>query len=193
MTQKIKRSELKVIYDNVCQDWQNKIKEELLWNSNDIIEIKEDIILQGYNEADSIQKELIRKYFKINTPEKLIDKLKTWKDVLKYAKEKGYTFNLPYLEKTKVKEERSLNALCKIHLLAKVFNEEWVADFSNPNQYKYYPYFEKKNSGWDFYGVDCRFVVSFGWGALSFFKSNEIVDYICNNKNFVSIYNEYLQ
>lgn len=193
MTQKIKRSELKVIYDNVCQNWQNKIKEELLWNSNDIIEIKEDIILQGYNEADSKQKELIRKYFKINTPEKLIDKLKTWKDVLDYAKEKGYEFKLPYRENTGIREERSLNALCKIYLLAKVFNEEWVADFSNSNQYKYYPYFEKKNSGWVFCDVDSRSVVSSGWGALSLFKNRDIVNHIGNNQEFVSIYNEYIQ
>ena len=68
MTQKIKRSELKVIYDSVCQNWQNKIKEELLWNSNDIIKIKEDIILQMYNEVTLEQKKLIEKYFVINNP-----------------------------------------------------------------------------------------------------------------------------
>lgn len=193
MTQKIKRSELKVLYDNVCQNWQNKIKEELLWNSGDIIEIREDVILQGYNEANLEQKKLIEKYFVINKPGKLIDKLKTWEDVLRYAKEKGYKFSLPYAKSTTIKEEISLNALCKIHLLTKVFNEGWVVDFSNLNQYKYYPYFEKKSSGWVFYGVSCLRVCSLGWGALSFFKSNEIVEYICNNKEFVSIYNEYLQ
>lgn len=194
MTQKISRVNLKVIYDNVCQDWKNIITDMLLWNTESSIEIEEDIILKGYNQANLKQKLLLEKYFKINTPKDLTKILKTWKDVLKYAKEKGYSFNLPYSEKTQVKEEISLNALCKIHLLAKVFNEDWVADFKNSNQYKYYPWFEKKSSGWVFDGVSyCRASSSVGWGALSYFKSLEIVNYICTNKEFVDIYNEYLQ
>jgi hypothetical protein len=192
-TQNIKRSELKVIYDNVCEGWQNKIKDKLLWNSSDIIEVEDNIILQGYNEADPKQKELIKKYFKINTPKDLTKTLKTWEDVLNYANEKGYIFSLPYLKSTKVKEEISLNALCKIHLLAKVFNEGWIADFKDSNQHKYYPWFERKSSGWVFRGSVSQFVLSAGWGALSYFKNKDIANYIGNNKEFVDIYNEYLQ
>lgn len=193
MTQKIKRSDLKVIYDNVCQDWKNIITDMLLWNVESSIEIEEETILKGYNQANSEQKVLLEKYFKINKPINLIEKIKTWKDVLKYAKEKGYTFNLPYPEKTKVKEEISLNALCKIHLLAKVFNENWVADFNNSNQYKYYPWFEKKSSGWVFDVADYLRSNSSGWGSFSYFKNSDIVNYIGNNQEFINIYNEYLQ
>lgn len=192
-TQNIKRSNLKVIYDNVCENWQKIITDMLLWNTKDIIEIEEAIILKGYNQANPEQKVLLEKYFKINTPKDLTKILKTWEDVLNYANEKGYTFSLPYLKSTKVKEEISLNALCKIHLLAKVFNEGWIADFKDSNQYKYYPWFEKKCSGWVFDGSNSRSVGSSGWGALSYFKNKDIVNYICNNKEFVNIYNEYLQ
>lgn len=193
MKQKIKRNDLKVIYDNICQGWKDKIKDELLWNNNNIIEVEDDIILKGYNEADLEQKELIRKYFKINTPENLIDKLKTWEDVLNYAKEKGYNFSLPYPKSTTIKEEISLNALCKIHLLAKVFNEGWIADFKDSDQYKYYPWFERKSSGLVFGVTCCQIVRSNDWSALSYFKNKDIVDYIGRNKEFVNIYNEYLQ
>ena len=192
MTQKISRVNLKVIYDNVCQDWKNIITDMLLWNVESFIEIEEETILKGYNQANSEQKILLEKYFKINTPKDLTKTLKTWKDVLKYAKEKGYNFKLPYSEKTQVKEEISLNALCKIHLLAKVFNEDWTANFKDSTQYKYYPWFKRKSSGWVFDG-GFRFSCSVGWGALSYFKSSEIVNYIGNNKEFVNIYNEYLQ
>jgi hypothetical protein len=193
MTQKISRVNLKVIYDNVCQDWKNIITDMLLWNVESFIEIEEETILKGYNQANSEQKILLEKYFKINTPKDLTKTLKTWKDVLKYAKEKGYNFKLPYSEKTQVKEEISLNALCKIHLLAKVFNEDWTANFKDSTQYKYYPWFKRKSSGWVFDGVGFRFSCSNGWSALSYFKSSEIVNYIGNNKEFVNIYNEYLQ
>lgn len=193
MTQKISRVNLKVIYDNVCQDWKNIITDMLLWNVESFIEIEEETILKGYNQANSEQKILLEKYFKINTPKDLTKTLKTWKDVLKYAKEKGYNFKLPYSEKTQVKEEISLNALCKIHLLAKVFNEDWTANFKDSTQYKYYPWFKRKSSGWVFSGVVSRDSCSDGWSALSYFKSSEIVNYIGNNKEFVNIYNEYLQ
>ena len=113
--------------------------------------------------------------------------------MLKYAKEKGYSFNLPYSEKTQVKEEISLNALCKIHLLAKVFNEDWIADFNDSNQFKYYPWFERKSSGWVFRASSCHYSYSYGWGAFSYFKNKDIVNYIGSNKEFVNIYNEYLQ
>lgn len=193
MTQSIKRTDLKVIYDNVCQDWQKVITDLLLWNTSNTIELEDSLILQGYNQANASQKKIIEKYFKINKPINLIKKIKTWKDVLKYAKEKGYTFNLPYLEKTKVKEEISLNALCKIHLLTKVFNEDWIADFNDFNQYKYYPWFKKKVSGWVFDGVSFRYSASGGWGSFSYFKNNDIVNHIGNNQEFLNIYNEYLQ
>ena len=190
MKQQIKRSNLKVIYENVCEDWKNIIKEHLLWNSNDIIEVEDDIILKGYNEADNDQKTLIQKYFKINLPNDLTQIIKTWDDVLKYAGENNIEYVVPYVN-PKNKQQKSLNALAKIYLIAEIFNEDWYSDWNNKNESKYYPYFEYKNDDWCFSGVGGHHWYCCRSGSFAHFKSNKIAEYV--GKTFIDIYNDYIQ
>ena len=135
--QTIKRSDLKIIYNNVCQDWQNTIKDLLLWQEGSSIEISEELIQKGYNQADSEQKKLIEKYFKISTPKSIIDKIKTFDDVLETA---NLTLNevIPW-KNAKTKRQKFQNAVAKIQLIAEVLNEGWEAKFGI-GQNNYYPW-----------------------------------------------------
>lgn len=90
-TQKIKRSDLKILYDKVCESWQREIEKLILWSDSNIIEVFNDLIIKAYKEADVDQKKLLEKYFDI---EELFDytKIKSLEDVYKLLKIKESDF-----------------------------------------------------------------------------------------------------
>ncbi len=187
-TQKINRSNLKILYDNSCQDWQKIIANLVLFQEGKEIEVEEKLIEKAYNAANSDQKVLLNKYFKIKS-NKIIDRVKTWTDVLNELNIKESDI-LPY-SNPKTKEQVSQNAFAKIQAISKVLNEGWIANFSDRNVYKYYPWFEKKASGgWSAgSGLDCLYC-AVGGGFGFYYKSSELALYAGNQ--FLDIYSEYL-
>jgi hypothetical protein len=119
--------------------------------------------------------------------EKIMDRIKTWSDVLFELGLKEQEV-LPY-PNPETKEQRSINAFAKIQKISQVLNEGWVADFSNKDQSKYYPYFEKTSSGW-------RVDVTYGYfhfsrvGAGCFYKTRELALYAASQ--FLEVYKDYL-
>lgn len=78
----------------------------------------------------------------------------------------------------------------RMELIYKVFNGDWVADYSNGSQQKHYPLFEfKKGTGFVLYCVIYRFDCSRVSPRLCG-KNEAIVKYIC--KHFLKEYNDYL-
>lgn len=148
-TQKIKKSDLKLIYNSICQDWQKKLQEILLWSEGKEVEISEELIQQGYKEANNDQKKLIEKYFKIETPKSIIDQIKDINSVYKIL---GVKRNLPY-KTPKTKEEKCLNAIYDLLNIAKAYNGNWIPDWKNSNEYKWVIYFSGGGSG-----LDCSYV-----------------------------------
>ncbi len=97
---------------------------------------------------------------------------------IKELKEKDFLF-LP-------KEQRSKAlAFHQIKTLEKIFNGDWIPNWSNYSEYKWYPYFNVNSSGG---------LVFFGSGIygagfderVGFYKSEEISDFI--GTHFVDIY-----
>lgn len=186
-TQKIKKSDLKIIYNSICESWQNKLKDIIIWSEGEYVELEESLILQGYREANSDQKKLIEKYFKINIKKSITEKVKSFDDVLNIA---GLTIEevIPY-KNPKNKKQKFQNGVAKIQLLAVVLNEGWVAKFDG-SQYNYYPYFQYKTSvGWVYYYYSYDFAV--GHGVVAYFKTDEIAKYA--GTNFLEIYKEVLE
>lgn len=119
--------------------------------------------------------------------QKLIDIVKTIDDVYKHLGRKKPTI-LDYKFLHEQKRERALNTQY-IDDISELFNEGWIPDFTNHNQYKYYNCFEKKDSGWVFVG--CSHLIygsSLGFGF--YFKSREISQYC--GKQFLDIYSKIL-
>lgn len=120
--------------------------------------------------------------------EKITDRVKSWKDVVDILEEQGESVVLPY-KLAKTKQQDSINALYKIQCISKVLNEGWEPDFNNGNQYKYYPWFEYKNTGFGFYSVYWASVFSvFPFGC--YYKTEELAKH--SSKLFIDIYKEYL-
>jgi hypothetical protein len=120
--------------------------------------------------------------------QKITDRVKSWQDVVDILEEQGEDVVLPY-KVAKTKQQKSINALYKIQCIAKVLNEGWEPDFSNSNEYKYYPWFEYKKAGWSLPYVGYSFVsASSPFGC--YYKTRYLVEY--SSEVFIDIYKEYL-
>jgi len=181
-TQKIKKSDLKIIYNQICQGWKSTLNEYLLWSEGKYVELPNDLIERGYNEANSKQKELIKKYFKINIFD--LNSIKSFDDILKIS---GKTLEDILIYKSpKTAKEVRLNALSKIELIKEVVNQGWVEDWNN-NEYKYYPWFNVGSGGFRF---DASYsYCSYFLSELAFYKTKEISDFV--GKTFLKEYKEF--
>ena len=182
-TQKIKKSDLKIIYNEICQGWKSTLNQYLLWSEGKYVELPNDLIEKGYNEANSKQKELIKKYFKINIFN--LNSIKSFDDILKIS---GKTLEDILIYKSpKTAKEVRLNALSKIELIKEVVNQGWVEDWNNNNEYKYYPWFDF-DSGWFGFSDSISYCSLFRSG-LAFYKTKEISSFV--GKTFLKEYKEF--
>ncbi len=127
--------------------------------------------------ADQVQK--VKK-----ATEKITDRIKTFKDVLK---ELGIS-KTSWSEQTDNLEDDEI-AYRQIKLIAQVLNEGWKAEPFNESQYKYYPYFYVKNGAFVYLDYD-------DWhshtnvGSRLCYKSSDLAVYA--GKTFLDIYNKLL-
>lgn len=63
----------------------------------------------------------------------------------------------------------------RIQNIIKLFNQDWILNWSDINQKKYYPWFEKKSSGWVCYGSYGYY--SYSYAGVGLFKSEEISNF----------------
>jgi len=107
--------------------------------------------------------------------------IKTYKEVCKVLGEQEYTEN--DFENTYDCEK--LLAFAQLKQIERLYNGNWVKDWSNKNQYKYYPYFTLNSSGGLVFGYS-SYSYSRWYGQVGFFKDQKTSDYI--GKTFISIY-----
>jgi len=150
--------------------------------------VEKQFILDAHSAACADWKKKIETQFPDLFPKDITDKIKSWADVLKAAN-KDERDVLPY-RNPKTKQEVSQNAFAKIQLISEVLNQGWVPSFTNPNEYKYYPYFERKSSGWAVCSFDCFNDGIANLGAGGYFKSSKLAEFA--GKTFLDIYKEYL-
>lgn len=120
-------------------------------------------------------------------PKKVTERIKNFDDVLA---------ELGIEKESFLKEIQDLSpdevAYRKIKLIAKAFNEGWVPDWTNSNEYKYYPWFEMGSPS----GSGFRFDVFDHWlthshvGSRLCFKSSELAKHVGNL--FIDDYRDFL-
>lgn len=119
-------------------------------------------------------------------PKDIKERIKSFEDVLK---EKNMT--LEDFNELNEDLEPDEVAYRKIKLIAKVLNEGWTPDWSNSNEYKYYPWFKMGSPS----GVWFSYFDYDVWSARSTvgsrlcFKSRELAEYA--GKQFESLYKDY--
>lgn len=78
----------------------------------------------------------------------------------------------------------------KLKVIAKSLNENWIPNWNNSSEYKYYPYFDMRESvGFSYSNCDIWAAIA-NSSARLFFKTSELAVYA--GKQFLSIYEEYI-
>lgn len=189
MNQSIKRSDLKKIYDSINESctWRKRIQDTILWSDDSKIEVEDKDIVQGYNEANSDQKKLIEKHFKINTPKKIIDRVKNFDDILDIA---GLTLEevIPW-KNTKTKKQESQNAFAKLQLIEEVLLEGYKFDWNNSSEYKYFPYFTFKARGEGLVYCSYHYSGSPDFAVAAYYKTSDLAEWA--GKTFIKEYEEF--
>lgn len=152
------------------------------------IKLTDKEAIELYKTADESWKKVLEKNWdKKILSGKILDRVKTWQDVLDEAGKDDEEV-VPY-SKPRGKKQKSQNAFARIQLLSEVLNEGVILDWSNRDQPKYYPYFEKKNGVWV---VDSYLYYHFDafMGCGFYYKDAETA--LFAGKQFLEIYSEYL-
>ena len=154
------------------------------------LNIEKKNAISAYKQADDCGKKILRTLFgeKIFN-EKIQDRVKTFEDACEIKNVDPNTI-LPY-QMPSNSFEKGINAMAKLMIIAEVLQEGWEADYTNRNQYKYYPWFEMGKAGFGFSGTDCAYVYSYsGVGSRLCFPTRELAEYF--GKQFLPITNDFL-
>ncbi|TWP30535.1 hypothetical protein ETU09_00610 [Apibacter muscae] len=120
----------------------------------------------------------------------IIEKIKTFEDACKELNlnPKDFTITIP---NEFSKHSEALTAHLKLVVITQALNEGWEPDWSNWDEYKYYPWFDMEDSasgGFSFGGYG-------DWNSISIvgsrlcFKSRELAEYA--GKQFEGLYETY--
>ena len=151
--------------------------------------LSDDQILSEYNNSDALVKDILEKIygkepFEIN----LWDKINDFEDGLAFRGVKAEDV-LPIVPAFMKHAEKSIHGFCKLIFLIEIFNQGWVADFSN-REPKYWPWMiYNSGSGLSLDVVVIDDSISSVTARLCI-KSRE--DCIKFEKKFRPIYNEYM-
>ncbi|TWP31256.1 hypothetical protein ETU08_01890 [Apibacter muscae] len=122
----------------------------------------------------------------IPIPKTVIERIKTFDDVLN---ETG--FDKEEFKQSLKGLDKDEKAYRKLKLLAAALNEDWVPDWNNSSEYKYYPWFRMGSASGGFSCDDYDFWYSrSSVGSRLCFKSRELAEYA--GKQFETIYKDFL-
>jgi hypothetical protein len=160
---------------------KTNIEEMLMSNDKDCVYLACTMIRK---QPQMIDLEIKKKAKEIS----LFDKIRSYSDVCEELGEKELSLSdFDFLD---IEYRNKILNQSKLKQIEKLFNFDFKIDWSNHNQYKYYPYFEVSGSGLGlgFYG---SYYDGSGFGGLpAYFKDRETSDFV--GKTFVDIYKELL-
>ncbi len=115
--------------------------------------------------------------------------IKTFKDACKVLNLE--TTIIPDFSLFPQEEQEAMKAHAKLIIIAKAINGVWVPDWTNSNEYKYYPWFRMgSSSGVGFSYFDCvNWAAGSGVGSRLCFESREKAEYV--GQQFEDLYKSY--
>jgi hypothetical protein len=145
---------------------------------------------KAFNDADAKGKTLLKNLLGEDVFNgKITDLVKTYEDACELLS-LDPTKILPWTQ-PQDDEQIADNAFRKLVTIAKALNEGWKPDWTNNNEWKYWPWFKVSASG---VGFSCsRYVTSradTSLGSRLCYKTSELAEYA--GTQFEAIYNEFL-
>lgn len=146
-----------------------------------------------YSKADKKGKALLEKIFGKEVFEN--KRIKTFEDACKTLKLDSKKV-IPDFSCYPEKDKKAMEAHAKFIIIVRASNKlenngkEWTPDWSNDNEYKYYPWFDmsKGSSGFRYDAYDDWHAVT-GVGSRLCFKTEELAEYTANM--FIDLYKAY--
>lgn len=151
------------------------------------LSITKNNALKAYQAADPYQKKLLEYLFEPGTfsPRPVTERISEFEDVLA-----DQNITVEQFKRMTENDTDDEVAYKKLKLIACALNEGWVPDWTNSNEYKWWPYF-KYTAG---FGFSCTLYGGWSSGALVgsrlVFKTKELAVYAA--EQFKDIYNDYL-
>jgi hypothetical protein len=158
---------------------------ELMIKSKD-----KDTIYLAYQMLKFDKSNIIKNKKKLLDEIDLFDKIKNYSDVcfeLDIDELTIDSFNFITDEKDRLKIFR----FYQIKQIEKVFNQNWIIDWSNTNQYKYYPWFKLSSSSGLVGFAGSAYDHAGSCAGVGFFKNSEISNYV--GKTFIDIYTDIIK
>lgn len=156
------------------------------------LEVTKVSAVAAYGKANKEVKELLETLFGKETfnPGRITDRVKTFEDAASIV---GISDNLKTFLDYNGNDSIMLGAqaMAKLSIIAKALNEGWEPDWTNEDEYKYYPYFNNYKPGFGFsaYDTDAWNTVTL-CGSRLCFKTRELAIYA--GKQFLKEYNQFL-
>lgn len=160
------------------------------------IQITEENALAAYKSANDSEKKLLTTLFgkEFIKPVVSIKSIKTIEDAIAAYGGLDYDEKILFDYSGTNKNLIAARANMLLSIVAKVLNGDWQPDWTNHNQNKYYPFFEKKQTGSAFsfggYGSGYSYAGTYVGSRLCF-KDRETAEYV--GKQFIKEYNELME
>lgn len=184
-TIKIKKKEFKKLYDIACVNWKPKLEDKLKpFLFSEDVEFEQGFVDEMEKACTKEQKVIFEKIFAkfLNTNSDLF-KIKTYSELCKkYKIKKLKISDFKFLP---IEQREKALAYHQIRTIEKIYNGDWVIDWKNHSQYKYFPWFEYKFGQGLVY--DCSlYRYSCSDGPVAYFKDEKTSIFI--GKVFINIY-----
>lgn len=151
------------------------------------IEVNTANALALHKGADKKGKQLLEKLLPNIFSGKITDRVKTFDDAWRIFQK--INFKDALYKTLQLRGKQDLTSADKIIIISRVLNEDWIPDWSDSSQYKYYPWFEyKAGSGFSSGGYG-RWDAYSSVGSRLCFKTKELAMYA--GKQFEKIYVEF--
>lgn len=172
----IKKSEFQKFYKIACLDWQEKFRKKFESEIfSDELEFTDEYLTEMESACRPDQLIIFKQIFKSWTKKENLFNIDTYSKVCKAIKEKEIT------EKDfKGVDAVKLCAFARVKQLERLFNGDWVADYSK-NDDKYYSYFINEKGKWRFYGWNSYSSYCLAWAGV--YKNEKIATHV--GKNFL--------
>lgn len=148
--------------------------------------------LELYPKASPEMKEIFHSTFgeEFFKPKSLFDTIKSYSDVCK-ALDQDEVTKADFSDEIFTDETiEKLIAYTQLKQIEQLFNGDWVKNWNNSNQQKWYPYFTRNNTGWGFGFSD--YYCSGSYGRVCCYKDKQTSDFIGNQSWIREIYNKVL-
>ena len=183
-TIKIKKKDFEKLYNIACANCKPKLEEKLIsFIFSDTIDFEEGFVSEMEKACTKEQKIVFERIFsKSLSTENSLFQVKNYSDLCKKTKTKELVISdFSFLPKEQ--QEKAL-AYHQIQTIEKLYNGDWIKNFRDRNQEKWYPYFDGSGRGLVFLYSSCSYYVFSG--LVADFKDEKTSNFV--GKTFIDIY-----